>query len=87
MRCVIGVLCRQGQAGMRATIDEEGRHVRLPAERRRCVVDHELCERQLLVPIVLAAVGIRLQRVADNREHRWPVAPWRWYSCGSPSRR
>ena len=51
---------------MRATIDEEGRHVRLPTERRRCVVDRELCKHQLLVPVVLAAVGIRLQRVADN---------------------
>ena len=51
---------------MCSTIDEEGRHVCLPAERRRCVVDRELCERQLLIPVVLAAVGIRSQRVADN---------------------
>ena len=47
-RPVIGVRCRQGQAGMRAAIDEEGRHVihvRQPAERRCCVVVRgELCE-------------------------------------------
>ena len=67
MSGVICVLCRQGQAGMRAAmIDEEGRHVSLPAERPCCVVDRELCERQLLVQIVLAAIGIRLQRVANN---------------------
>ena len=43
---------------MRAAIDREGRHVRLPAERGCCVVDRELCEGQLLVPVILAAVCI-----------------------------
>ena len=68
MRGVIGVQCLQGQAGICATIDEEGLHARLPAEHhcRCCVVDRELCERQLCVPVVLNAVGTRLQRVADN---------------------
>ena len=51
---------------MRATVDEEGRHVHLPAEHRSCVVDRELCERQLLVPVIPAAGGICSQRVAND---------------------
>ena len=58
MRCVICVLSRQGKSGMQAVINENGCHVRLPAGRRCCVVDRELCERQLPLPVVLAAVGI-----------------------------
>ena len=49
---------------MRAAVDEEGRQV--AAERRRRVVDGEHGERQVVVPVVLAAVGVGAQRVADD---------------------
>ena len=49
---------------MRAAVDEEGRQV--AAERRRGVVDGKHGERQVTVPVVLAAVGVRAQRVADD---------------------
>ena len=49
---------------MRAAVDEEWSQV--AAERRRGLVDGEHGERQATAPVVLAAVGVRAQRVADD---------------------
>ena len=49
---------------MRAAIDEKGRQV--VAERGGSILDGELGEREMTVPIVLAAVGVGAQRVADD---------------------
>jgi hypothetical protein len=52
---------------MRAAVDEEGR----VAQSRGCVVDGYNSEGQLLVPIVLAPVGIGAQRITDDSQG-WP---------------
>jgi hypothetical protein len=49
---------------VRAAVDEKGRQV--AAKRRRRVVDGEDGERQVAVPVVLAAVGEGAQGVADD---------------------
>ena len=49
---------------MCSAVDEEGRQV--AAQRRRCVVDGEHGERQVVVPVVFAAVGEGAQCVADD---------------------
>ena len=61
---------------MRAAVDEEG--CKTIAKRRGCVVDRELGQRKLFVPVILT-VGIRPQRVADDRPR--PV------TAGSPRMR
>ena len=49
---------------MCAAVDEERRQV--VAERRGGIVDGKFGEREMTVPVLLAAVGVGAQRVADG---------------------
>ena len=49
---------------MRAAVDEEGR--KAVAESRGGVVDGKLGKHEMQIPVVLAAVGVGAQRVADD---------------------
>ena len=55
---------REREARVRAAVDEE-RH-QVVAERGGSIVDGELGEREMTVPVVLASVGVDAQRVADD---------------------
>ena len=56
---------RQWQSKVLSAFNDEGRQARVVTESRRRVVDNKLRERKLSSPVVLAAVSVCTQRVAE----------------------